>query len=205
VDVYTFSHAKRDFSIYGMEFKGSTQQSEQTCLPVLLKFPDHKCKANFLNHLPILFDLENHNHFQQSRILEVNELELIAEGEPKWLFNCLTVSFYTFLLRALCYQFETIINNWKWILEFRKLTGTDPKYAQSISEQAWERILNDLEVLRAEGFCGFDAKNDDIRPIHHNSGFISVFGWHSELSPARVRSNKHWQLIKAKGIPLYTN
>ena len=204
VDVYTFSKAKRDFGIYGMAFEGSKYQPDQDGLPVLLRFPSKKTKNSFLEHLPILFELERMNCILRSEILEADELELVAAGEPKWIASCLMVSLYTFLLRALCYDFHSNTADWKWILEFQKLKGTDPTYAASISACTWERILTNLTLLRTDDFCGFNSKTDETSVIHHNSGFISVFGYHSELSQSSVRKNAHWQVMQKQGIATYT-
>ena len=205
VDVYSFSRAKKDFGIYGMEFKGSQHQPEWRCLPILLQFPDKEAKGNFLGHVEILRGLEDHNRWGWTDLWEVSSTEMVVEGSAEWLANCLTVSLYTFLLRTLCYEFEVKYpGSWEWILLFGKLKGTDPKYAASIPAATWHMILDDLSCLRTNEFCGFDVPKTETRTIHHNSGFISVFGYHSELSQSSVRKNAHWQAMQKQGIATYT-
>ena len=206
VDVYSFSIAKKDFSIYGMEFKGSQHRPEWLCLPILLRFPDKKAKGNFLDHLEILHKLEKHNRWEPTKVYEVSDLEMVAEGNMLWLASCLTVSLYTFLLRALCYEFAVKYpGSWEWILLFGKLKGTDPRYAASIPEATWRLILDDLSCLQIlKDFCGFDASKEEVRTVHHNSGLISVFGYHSELSQVAVKKNTHWKFMQEQGISTYT-
>ena len=204
VDVYSFSRAKKDFGIYGMEFKGSKEQPEHHSLPVILRFPNTVAKKAFLEHVPLLHKLEAHNKWPLTALYNVSELEIVAEGSIDWLGSCLLVSLYTFLLRALCYSFEGKSGGWKWILDFGKLQGTDPRYAASIAAQAWEMIFDDLSNLRLKAFCGFDIATTETRTVHHNSGFISVFGYHTELSQAAVRRNAHWKHMQEQGIATYT-
>ena len=205
VDVYSFSNAKKDFGIYGMAFNGSKEQPEHHHLPILLRFPSKQTKEIFLNHILLLRDLEDHNRWGWTDLYQVNDLEIIAEGSAEWLSSCLLVSLYTFLLRALCYDFETKASDgWKWILAFGNLKGTDPRYAASIAAPTWERIFADLAILRMKDFCGFDTNKEEIRTVHHNSGFISVFGYHTELSQAAVHRNAHWKHMQKQGIRTYT-
>ena len=211
VDVYSFSLAKKDFGIYGMSFAGSTEQPEHRSLPVLLCFPNTAAEKAFLAHMPLLHQLEAHNKWPRTTLYKVSDLEIVAEGSVDWLGSCLLISLYTFLLRALCYTFATESEDgelydswWKWILVFGKLQGTDPRYAASIAAQAWEMIFDDLSSLRLKEFCGFDVSKEAVRTVHHNSGLISVFGCHSELSQAAVKKNKHWQHMQEQGIATYT-
>ena len=205
VDVYSFSLAKKDFSIYGMAFQGSKEQPEYRSLPILLQFPSAKAKEAFLEHVPILFCLEAHNHWPQTVLYRVSDLEIVAEAGSPWLASCLSISLYTFILRALCYEFPAKFpNDWHWIVGFGELKGTDPRYAASIAGPTWKMIFNDLNALRMPDFCGFDVSKEAARTVHHNSGFISVFGYHSELSQAAVRKNAHWQLMQKQGIATYT-
>ena len=203
VDVYSFSNAKKDFNIYGMAFNGSKEQPEYHHLPILLRFPSKQTKEIFLNHIPLLYDLEDHNRWGWTDLYQVNDLEIVAEGSAEWLSSCLLVSLYTFLLRALCYDFEITSDDQHWILAFGKLKGTDPRYAGSIADSTWKMIFNDLSILRTTDFCGFDVTTEATRTVHHNSGFISVFGYHSELSQSAVRKNAHWQHMQKQGIATY--
>ena len=203
VDVYSFSLAKKKFDIYGMSFQGDKEKPEYRHLPILLRFPSTQAKQAFLKHLPLLRQLEDRNRWGWTDIYQVNALELVAEGSAEWLSSCLLVSLYTFLLRALCYDFEITSDDQHWILAFGKLKGTDPRYAGSIADSTWKMIFNDLSILRTTDFCGFDVTTEATRTVHHNSGFISVFGYHSELSQSAVRKNAHWQHMQKQGIATY--
>ena len=200
-DVYTFSQAKQDFSIYGMSFKGSTQSPDWDKVYILLRFPDKKARENLYQHSIILFSLEHNNKiYPHTEIYDISELESLVVGPREWLKSCLTFSLYTFLLRAFCNEFIASSTNW-WIA-FKEKLGIDAGYTNSINPETWETILNNLSILYTDEFCGFpvSTEHNNLHRIHNNSGFISIFGRHTEINPLHVRDNKHWQIMQQKGI-----
>ena len=200
-DVYTFSQDKQDFSIYGMSFKGSIQSPDWDKVYILLRFPNKEARENLYQHSTILFYIENKNNiYPYTEIQDISELESLVVGPKEWIKSCLTISLYTFLLRAFCNEFIASSSNW-WLI-FKDKQGNDANYINSIDPQTWKTILNNLSILYTDDFCGFSSSTDDknLHRIHSNSGFISIFGRHSEISPGHVRENKHWQIMKQKGI-----
>lgn len=200
-DVYTFSKADMDFSIYGMTFNGSTEKPDYSRVILLLQFPSQSTKANFLTNLPRLHEIEGREKNKRSltQTIDISDSECIVIGDGQWLKNCLAYSLYTFLLRALCYQFPEGEN---WITSFDE--STDLTYASSVHPSTWERVFSDLTSIDTPDFCGFPVMFDNLRRIHSNSGFISVFGRHRETSLETVRNNTHWKLMKERGFELNT-
>lgn len=202
-DVFTFSKAKQDFGIYGMSFKGKTDAPYYKNVLLQAQFPNEQAEKSFREHLPLLHALEKHNNHELTEVFKTDAGETVVMGSPFWLENCLKFSLYTFLLRVMCYDFSPKDTN--WIAEFGKASNTsDGRYAKSVATDSWEKILKDLHSLDTDEFCGFEVDPKNISTIHHNSGFISVFGSHTEINTASVKKNKHWALMKERGFTLST-
>lgn len=201
-DVFTFSKAKQDFGIYGMSFKGSKESPYYEAVFLQVWFPNKEAEGNFLEHLPLLHEIEARNGLPRTTIQTTISGEFVISGSGGWLQNCLRFSLYTFLLRTMCYPFKTSEN---WIVDFGNSSATsDGRYAKSIAPDAWTKVLTDLNTISTPDFCGFEVNQENLHMIHHNSGFISVFGLHSEISLASVKKNKHWTLMKERGFTLAT-
>jgi len=201
VDAYTFSKAKKDFQIYGFSFKGATEQPDTTGIYLLLKFDQAATRAAFNQHLPILQELEQNNHIPLTETHIISETENLVVGDKTWLKSCLTLSLYTFLLRAMCYEFAGYGPQQSWDQVFAKLKTSDARYVASVHPSIWQKLMTDISFLYTDHFCGFDPAVDSVSTIHHNSGFFSVFGSHTEINPRAVKQNKHWQQMQQKGLP----
>jgi hypothetical protein len=199
VDSYSFQLAKKDFGIYSFTFKGSSVPLDWSGCYIQMHFADDKSKENFLKHVSeIIHPIEKANGYDRTEILQIEKSnDLVAAGDKKWLQNCLSFSFWSLLLRVCCYDFDASKD---WITEFGKKSWTDSKYIASIPRKTLDKVLADLSLIKTDSFCGFDPNKESVGTIHHNSGFISVFGWHTEINPDMVKTNKHWQEIKKRGL-----
>ena len=201
-DVFTFSKAKQDFGIYGMSFKGTTDEPHYKKVLLQAWFPNAEAEKNFHTHLPLLHDVEARNHFLTTEIQKSETGETVIIGSGEWLQNCLKFSLYTFLLRTMCYPFEASPN---WVVAFGDSSNTsDGKYAKSIAPDTWQKVLANLDTITTDSFCGFEVNANNLHMIHHNSGFISVFGLHTEINPKSVRKNRHWEIMNERGFTLAT-
>jgi hypothetical protein len=201
VDSYTYAKAKQNFYIYGFSFNGETEPLEWERALILQQFPTESIKATFLSHLAWIHKIEQTNHFPKTTIYTTaNSKELVIEGSKQWLKNCLAFSLYSLLLRVLCYKTKTD----EWLTEISKQDSSDGAYVASIARETWNQILGDLSLIDTPTFCGFTPTPHNMHTVHHNSGFVSVFGYHSEMSVASVKKNKHWHLMKTRGFKLYT-
>lgn len=203
VDVYSYSIAKKHFQIYGMEFNGAKDKPDFTGVYLAAKFPSETALSTFTKNLPKLLEVEEKNGLTPTQVLEVSKLERILVGDKKWLQNCLSFSLYTMLLRVVCYQI-TDAKKLDWLFWFGEQEHSDSKYVKSVPKTTWEKILGDLTLIHTDEFCGFNPSTDSVSVIHHNSGFISVFGSHSEINPASVKKNKHWKIMTEKGLKSHT-
>lgn len=203
VDTYSFSLAKKDFGIYGFSFPSSKQSPDWDAARLLLRFPNEKAKANFTKHLGLLQEAETKNGFEITKIIPSEDLEIVCEGDAKWLVSCLAFSFYSLLLRVLCYEFP---NKGDWLATFAedKDNYSDAAYIASIHPETRKRIMDDLSLLKMKEWCGLDPTKHSTSAVHHNSGLISVVGYHSELHKGTVKQNTHWQYFKDKGFKLAT-
>lgn len=198
VDTYSYAKEKKDFGIYGFSFQGSKMQPDWSGAYLMLHFAEDKSRNNFLKNVKIIQSIEKKNKFTETEVREVKDSkDLIAIGDKQWLGNCLMFSFYSLLLRIACYDLNAEKD---WIADFSSKGHSDSKYIASVPRKTMDKVLADLSLLETPTFCGFDPKKDGVGSIHHNSGFISVFGWHTEISPQTVKHNAHWKLMQERGL-----
>jgi hypothetical protein len=200
-DVYSFALAKKDFGIYGFSFPSGSKQPDWTGMHLLLQFPNDAAHATFEKNLVYIHEVEKRNKVPLTQVYEsdFNGCYVVV-GDKFWLSNALTFSLYTFLLRSACYKVGNVKDALEWLASVAKQDTSDAKYAASIAPDTWKKVLNDMSLIKTDEFCGFDVKTAGTGTIHHNSGFISVFGWHSEISPNTVKQNKHWQIMQERGL-----
>lgn len=199
-DVYSSDLEKCEFGIYGM--KGLwPQHPDWTGVYLSLRFPNIAARMEFNINLAKLHELEKKNNRSPSLYFNSGDLEGIIIGDKAWLTNTLNFSLYTFLLRVLCY---THTDN-GWLDTFAKKDFSDSKYVKSIHKTIWTQILHGaIDIIKTDEFCGLSFKADGTGAVHHNSGFISVFGSHTEINTETVRKNAHWKEMKARGFKLHT-
>jgi hypothetical protein len=202
VDSYSYAKAGKDFGKYGFSFKGSQKQPDWTGVYIQMRFQDAASKKQFLTHLEqIIHTIEGANGYDLTEVREIKGSDdLVAIGDKRWLQNCLSFSLYSLLLRVCCYTFDATKD---WIKVFSAMDSSDSKYISSVNRKTLDTVLADLSVLNTKNFCGFDVEKENTGVIHHNSGFISVFGSHSEISPSTAKRNPHWQEMKKRGLEMH--
>lgn len=204
VDTYSFAKENKDFGIYGFSFKGSKMQPDWNSCNIMMKFDSPASRENFLTHVEqILHKIEKQNKIDPTVIFSIagDDNNLVVVGDVKWLQNCLTFSLYSLLLRCMCYKYD---GSKDWITVFSKMHSSDSKYIASVPRKTLDKVLADLSLIETKTFCGFDPKKHGTGTIHHNSGFISVFGSHTEISEDTVRENQHWQTLTKAGLESHT-
>jgi hypothetical protein len=199
-DVYTSAVQKYKFSIYGMSWDGTKNQPDWEAVYLKLVFPNDNAKQDFKKNIKFLHEIEKNNHIPLTKFYDKMGKIGMVVGDKSWLLNALRASLYTFLIRSFCYSIKT--ND--WIKELGKKDYTDSRYISSINRDTWNRILKDIKSIDTDLYCGLDHKKDGMGAIHHNSGFVSVFGKHSEMNPSVVKKNRHWQEMGKRGFKLYT-
>lgn len=201
-DVYWSSLGKIDISFYGMKWQGKKDKPDWEQVNLLVNFPNKEMCVYFTENLKYIWEIEEANDIPSTTLLVVDELNVILLGNKKWLTNLVYLSLYVFLIRLM--GVDKIISD-NWIEEIQKKKETiDGKFLSTISKEVLERIFSDLSLLESEKWCGFEIKPETIYTIHHNSGFVSVFGYHDEMSPIKVKENFHWQEAHKRGLELYT-
>lgn len=207
-DCYSFGIAKKDFAIYGMSFRGSKECPQLDGVHLLVTFPNQDAYKNFKDNLSVIHEVEYTNKIPKTEILSVDKpLTYVVDGAPEWVMNGMAFTLYTLLLRCLCYNAGTGESPTmaKWLEAFCKTKNTDRDLLDSVQKSVWPKLFADLSLLHTKQWCGFDPAKDGVGMIHHNSGFISVFGKHREISFETVKKNAHWQEMKAKGFELHPN
>lgn len=200
VDTYSFAKVDKDFGIYGFSFKGSQMQPDWKGAHIQMRFSDEKSRANFMEHVQqVIHPIEKANDYDLTDILEIEgeKWDLVAVGDKQWLTNCLTFSLWSLLLRCCCYTFDAKKD---WIKSFSALGSSDSAYIASVERKTLDQIFANLSLVKTKDFCGFDPKESGVSTVHHNSGFVSVFGSHTEINPATVKKgNRHWQEFYKRG------
>lgn len=200
-DVFSFSKAKKDFSIYGMSWQGSKQSADFSGLYLLLLLPDEKTLGNLQSNLSHLNMVEKGQKIVLSTLEKVNKNHYVLQADKRWLQNCILFSLYTLLIRTFC---SKEVAEKDWIVSLGKIKdNTDSALIQSIHPTTWEKVLADLSCIETEEFCGFEPTTKDISTVHHNSGFVSVFGQHREITWSVVKKNTHWKEMKKRGFTLH--
>lgn len=194
-DVYTSTHQKADFGIYGMSWKGTQESPDMESLRLVIQFPDVASQKSFEKNIAILHNIEKQNGVSLTQYTNNKDKQGIVFADKRWLTNVLYVSLYTFLLRAFCYKIETD----NWIKELGAQSHSDSKYIKSISEDTWGKILANLSLIDTPEFCAMNIKSE-MRNVHHNAGFISTFGTHSEINYGAVKNNPHYKQMINNGV-----
>lgn len=201
VDMYSYAKAGLDLpNIWGFSHPNKKVPPDWSGCYIQMHFSDEESRKNFLKHVPqILGEIEKANGYTPTEIMEMegSKWDLVAVGDAKWLQNCLSFSFWSLLLRVCCYGFDASKD---WITAFGKLGASDSLYISSIPRKTLDAILADLSKIKTDEFCGFVPGKNGVHEIHHNSGFISVFGSHTEINPATVKKNAHWQEMQKRGL-----
>ncbi len=194
-DVYSSGLQGSDFSIYGMSWKGSVDKVPMDKVRLLVSFPSEEIKKDFISNLLLLHAIEKHNNVSPTTIDEIEgsaSPELMVTGDAIWLGSVLLFSLYTFLLRVFCYKHD---HNSDWIEEFSNKSFSDSRYMKGCPRETLNKVLNDLQLLvfPLDKWNGLTYAKDGTGQVHHNSGFVSVFSKHSEINPATVKKNTHYQ------------
>lgn len=194
-DVYTSTTQKAFFGIYGMSWDGTKESPDTDAIKLLVKTPDAASKANLIANARFIHAIEDANSIPRSQIIDNTGNELVIFGDKRWLTNVLYVSLYTFLWRVMCYEIKTE----DWVAEIGAQSHSDSRYLASIKKETWSKILANLSLIDTPEFCAMSVASN-VSAVHHNAGFISTFGTHSEISYATVKSNPHYQLMITRGI-----
>jgi hypothetical protein len=199
-DVHSSTLAKKDFHIYGMSWKGSKDSVDWDAIRLVVRFPDKKAKDVWMHNVFVLLhSIEAANVLDLTFFDSLENGDVTLVGDKFWLGNALKFSLYTFLLRVMCYKLEPN----KWIEQFLKMNTTDSAYLASINKETLNRVLTDLSLLDTKEWCGLLWGKNSVSAVHHNSGFISVFGNHSEINYDTVKKNLHYKQMKEKGLTMY--
>lgn len=206
VDVYTYAEANKKFQIYSMEYDPEKLGKPQTSAVYLqVEFPKKKkAKEVFKEQIGLLHKIETQNGFDPTEVYETGDDKetVVLVGDKKWLYSAISFSLYTSLLRILCHK--ELGNDFISGFIKKHESSSDHPLVKSVDPSVWEKVLGNIKLLKMEEFCGFSPKSQNIGTIHHNSGFYSVFGSHSEMSETLVMKNSHWKHFTKLGWKMFT-
>ena len=206
-DVYSATFQKYSFAIYGMKWDGSKNSPDLDSVNLRLQFPNAEAKSSFAENLKFLHEIEDKNGIPRTKYIDngnekgaagksADQFNGVIFGDKAWLQNVLHISLYTFILRVFCYK----ISSNDWVAEISKQSTSDASYVKSIKKEVWEKVLNNLTLIQTKDFCGLSFSTDGTSSCHHNSGWISVAGKHSEMNYSTVKKNTHYLSLIEKGV-----
>lgn len=198
-DVYSSCIQETKFSIYGMSWDGTKDKVPTDKLRLSLYFPSAQAKVNFEKNIRFLHEIEDKNSFERSNYISLDGNTGYIEGDARWLnFSILSFTLYTLLIRVFCYELEE-----DWIAEMAASSYSDGNYIRNFDRESLHKVLDNLSLLEMPEWCGLNYAEHGISGVHHNSGIVSVMSTHSEINPATVRKNKHYLIIKDRGLKTY--
>ena len=175
-DALWATQQKLDVYIYGFSFKGTKEAIDLDKTRYVLDFEDCRDnKAFFIKNLPLLHEIEAQHNLVRTRIYQVKDQpnKLIVEGSKFWLKSVFNVSLYTFLFKAMCYQYKNI--NY-WFNELESFGGTESSYAKQI-QSVWPFYLKYLKKIN-RGTFNVTGRNltlpSEIGSCHNYCGFVSM-------------------------------
>jgi hypothetical protein len=206
VDSYTCALANKPGSVWGYHFDGKKETLSWDHVRLLVKFHKPEHRQNFEKQfLWAVHQIEKQNNIPLSEVHECDMKDcLVILADKRWLENCLTFSMYCFFPRLACYNVPESKSVEAWLAKLANQKTSDGAYVKSIAMSTWTKLVRNLDLLKQDSFCGLDPVKDGIHAVHHNSGFISVLGSHSEMSKSTVMKNSHWQTMTTRDVELYT-
>lgn len=168
-DVLHAEESNKPASIYGFSYNPTTSRIDRDSTRLVISNISAKDFDCFRANAPILEQLEFKLNLVPTKWQEVDK-HLYIEGSPRWQEAVYLISFYTYLLRVMCYPLGQ-----DWMKDVAALKTNEGSYFRSVTEKKFitmaENLFNILEPFtNVHGW-----KNDaHIGVIHDMSGFVSL-------------------------------
>ena len=174
-DVIWATDTNKKKSIYGLTYNPAEDLPiEKDSLTLLLKFPNTSMLESFLKNQSILDTLEKNNKQPNSIFYNTDDKEiLLVKASKFWQQNIPMLSFYTFILKVMCVDYENPTN---WMVELPKHYPSSPEnnYIQKLGKnldilytQCYKIFKTDFNIHGYSATMGIDT-------VHNYSGFVST-------------------------------
>lgn len=179
--LYVTKMNKEQAYVYGLQYKKDRDgplQLDRTKL-VMIFNEKSKDKETLFRNINILWELEKQCGLKTTELTELDKNTLYVRGSKRWLDNNFTYSFYTFMLRALCYQ--QIKDQKEWYLAVQDMankeySATEGQYIKQISVEKFKTLLKNLKkfFIPLENPTGYSNTELSIMAVHSSSGFVAI-------------------------------
>jgi len=171
------SHATGDsYTVYGFQYqkdaKNYLNPEKQEFLYSVPNEPDRKA---FEKNISILNDIEKNAGLSLTTIEKVDPTVYYLCGDPFWRKTNYLNSLYTFLLRALAYEFKDQAN---WIEELSKQETNEGGYIRSVGVPRVKYILKNIAkapILSDPTGLVKNKKVENTSTLHNYTGWVSTF------------------------------
>lgn len=161
-------------NIYNFRYDPSKNKIDRDRTRFLLKFYDPKDIEYLLSNLSILNTIEKNNKFYPTILRKIEKDIYLVEGSKLWLNSTFSLHLYTFLLKAMTYEYHDKDN---WLEELKQSYTNEGEYANRFIPQFEDIIYISLKKLFTKGISvhGYLKKDWDIAFLHNNSGILTLF------------------------------
>lgn len=172
-DIYWANTNERPYTIYGMSYDPAKDNSHINLdeINLLIKFPNVVDLEYFLGNFGLLNDYEQAQGIPKSTHKVMENSSVLVKGDKFWTKHIFRISYYTFLLRCLSYEFSTSTTLEELLKQIEKSPeGSNEKnYVKNYSPRFWKFFKN---------FSSYTSDklvpHTSIEMIHNYSGFVAV-------------------------------
>ena len=168
-DVLVAEESKEKVAIYGFRYNPHEQVLDRKATRFLITC-DAEDRDTIIDNIGLLWDIEKTNNIKRTIFYGV-EGELYIEASPIWLQSTFGISLYTFLIKALAYQYNDYNT---WIEELAKQDTNEGKYVSPNVKEFKLLLLNIKKVILHKKTVSGYSKDYGYRYIHNNSGLVTL-------------------------------
>lgn len=185
-------------NIYNFKVVPDIVKIDPTKTVLVMQFDTVLSKQAFeANYKEIVHKVEDKNGLQQSQLFPTNNpLEIVVVADKFWQQAVWLISLYSFLLKASCFPYKNVV---QWREEIIKRGVTESNYAAK-TYKVWEPLINQLhKIFYRKSVTGIKKGcAEDIKRVHNNSGFVSIFGDYSFMKATNIFAARVEKLLGAK-------
>lgn len=170
-DVLVAEEWNKKVSRYAFVYNPARTKIDRDKTRLLLTINDED-KNNLINNLDILHEIEHNNKLIRTEITHVDDNTLLVEGSKVWLNSTFSLHLYTFLLKAISYEYEH-----NWFEELKDKETNEANYARSLTPSFLKIINSNIKSIFRKGTTvhGYN-ESPSLTFLHDNGGVVTLFG-----------------------------
>jgi len=168
-DVLVAEESKEKVAIYGFRYNPHEQVLDRKATRFLITC-DAEDRDTLIENIILLWEIEKVNKIKRTNYY-VLKGGLYIEASPIWLQSTFGISLYTFLIKALAYQYNDYNT---WIEELAKQDTNEGKYVSPNVKEFKLLLLNIKKVILHKKTVSGYSKDYGYHYIHNNSGLVTL-------------------------------